>query len=357
MLIGTFIIYDQMQYLRSKDLGFDKENVVRVLLGNQQSREKYPVFKNALKQNPNIVSVASASTAPGDGYGKNVMNVETNEGVMEDYGIDSYVVDYDYFPTLGVPFEKGRNISSEYPSDTATAVMVNEAMVARMGWDEPIGKKFQFDQDSTVFHRVVGVVKDFHQRSLYNPIEALMFIPSLNNSNVLIKTSGDVKAALSAIEASWNEVYPGIPFEATFLDEEFMEQYETDQLRGKLFLGFSLMMIFIACLGLLGLASFMAEQRTKEVSIRKVLGANTGGLVTLLVKDFVWLVLVGALPAFVLGYYFMNDWLQSFEYHVDINLLLFLVVLLIILIISVVTTGYHALKAANANPASNLKYE
>ncbi|CAD5299345.1 MULTISPECIES: ABC transporter permease [unclassified Imperialibacter] len=357
MLIGTFIIYDQMQYLRSKDLGFDKDQVVRVVLDNQASREKYPVFRNSLMQNPNIKSVASSSTSPGNGYGKNVMSVETNEGVMENYGIDAYVVDYDFFPTLSIPFEKGRNISSQYPSDTATSVMVNEAMVARMGWEEPIGKKFQFDRDSTVFHRVVGVVRDFHQQSLYNPIEALMFIPGLNNSSVLIKTSEDLQASLAAIEASWNEVYPGIPFDATFLDEEFMEQYETDQLRGKLFLGFSLMMIFIACLGLLGLASFIAEQRTKEISIRKVLGANTGGLVTLLVKDFVWLVLIGAVPAFGLGYYFMNDWLKTFEYHVDINLLLFVVVLLIILVITVLTTGYHALRAANSNPANNLKYE
>lgn len=357
MLIGTFIIYDQMQYLRNKDLGFDKDQVIRLRLDNQASRDKYPVLKNSLKQSPNIVSVASSSTSPGDGYGKNVMKVETSEGVMADFGIDAYVVDYDYFPTLGIEFASGRNISSQYPTDTATSVMVNEAMVARMGWTDPIGKRFQFDRDSTVFHRVVGVVKDFHQRSLYNPIEALMFIPGLNNSTVLVKTTGNVAEALKTVENSWNEVYPGIPFESQFLDEEFMQQYESDQLRGKLFLGFSVMMICIACLGLLGLASFIAEQRTKEISIRKVLGANVGGLVTLLVKDFVWLVLVGAVPAFAFGYYFMSDWLESFEYHVDINLLLFLAVLLIIMVITVLTTGYHALKAANANPASNLKYE
>jgi putative ABC transport system permease protein len=301
--------------------------------------------------------VASSSTSPGQGYGKNVMSVENNEGVMESYGIDSYAIDFDYFNTLSIEFAKGRNISPEYTTDTASAVIVNEAMVVRMGWDEPIGKRFQFAQDSSVFHRVVGVVKDFHQQSLYNPIEALLFIPALNNSTVLIKTSGNITDAVKSVEASWNEVYPGIPFEANFLDEEFMEQYESDQLRGQLFLGFSVMMILIACLGLLGLASFIAEQRTKEISIRKVLGANVGGLVTLLVKDFVWLVLIGAAPAFALGYYFMNDWLQNFEYHVDINFLLFVVVLLIILFITVVTTGYHALKAANSNPARNLKYE
>ena len=357
MLIGTFVIYDQMQYLQNKDLGFEKEQVLRIILNNQASREKWPVFNNQLKQNPNIKATATASTAPGSGYGKNVMGVETNEGVMEQYGINSYAFDYDYFPALNIPFAAGRNISPEYPTDTATAVIVNEAMVKRMNWDNPIGKKFQFAQDSSVFHRVIGVVRDFHQESLYNPIEAMLFIPSLNNSNALIKISGDLKTSLASIEESWNQVYPGLPFEYSFLDEDFMEQYESDQLRGRLFLGFSVMMIFIACLGLLGLASFIAEQRTREISIRKVLGANVSGLVTLIVKDFVWLVLIGAVPAFGLSWYFLNDWLQNFEYHVTINLILFLVVLLIIMAITILTTGYHALKAASSNPAEKLKYE
>ncbi len=161
----------------------------------------------------------------------------------------------------------------------------------------------------------MGVVKDFHQRSLYDPIESLLFIPSLNNSNVLIKVGGDLNASIRSIETIWNEVFPNMPFEYSFLDEDFMEQYETDQLRGRLFLGFSVMMIFIACLGLLGLASFIAEQRTKEISIRKVLGANVSGLVTLLVKDFIILVALGALPAFGFAYYFMGEWLDTFEYH------------------------------------------
>ena len=162
---------------------------------------------------------------------------------------------------------------------------------------------------------------------------------------------------IKAVETAWNEVYPGAPFEYSFLDQDFLEQYETDQLRGKLFLGFAVMMILIACLGLLGLASFIAEQRTKEISIRKVLGANTNGLVTLLVKDFIFLVIFGAVPAFVGGYYFMNEWLQNFEYHISIGVGHFSLVLIVIVLITVLTTGYHAVKAATSNPAENLKYE
>lgn len=357
MLIGTLIIYEQMQFLRSKDLGFDKERVVRLLLNNQQAREKWPVLKSQILQDPNISGATTSSTSPGRGFSKIIMSVETNEGVMEDYGIDFYQVDYDYLPVLDIGISEGRNISSQYVSDTASSVMVNQAMVARMGWDDPIGKRFQFDQDSTKYHSVVGVISDFHQRSLYDPIEALMFVPNLNNSNVLIKVQGDVKSGLASIETAWNETYTNQPFEYSFLDEDFMDLYESDQLRGRLFLGFSVMMIVISCLGLLGLASFIAEQRTKEISIRKVLGANNAGLVSLLVKDFLILVLLGALPAFGIAYYFMDEWLNTFEYHVDMNYLIYFLVLIVIAGVTILMTGFHAFRAASSNPADNLKFE
>lgn len=357
MLIGTLIIYDQMQFLRNTDLGFDKEQVLRLVLDNPDARNKWPVLKNRLAELPSVTNAASATTSPGRGFGKNIMSVETSTGVMEEYGIDSYGIDYDYFPTLGIEVIVGRNLSKAYASDTASAVLVNEAMVDRMGWENPLGKKFQFARDSMVFHQVIGVVKNFHQRSLYNPIEAMLFLPSLNNSNVLIKVDGDLTSTLEQIGTIWSDVYPSMPFEYTFLDETFMEQYQADQLRGRLFLGFSVMMIIISCLGLLGLASFIAEQRTKEISIRKVLGAKTSSLITLLVKDFILLIGLGAIPAFGLAYYFMNEWLGTFEYHVAMNYGNYLMVVLIITAITVITTGYHALRAANANPADKLKYE
>lgn len=357
MLVGTLIIYNQMKFLEEKDLGFDKERIVRLALNNQSQRDKWSVLKTKLMQSSEIESVASSNSSPGQGYGKNVMSVETKDGAMEDFGIDLFAVDYDYFPTLDIDILQGRNFSTEYVTDTAAAVIVNEAMVERIGWDDPIGKKFRFPGDSIRTFRVVGIAKDYHHRSLYNPIEAILFFPSFDNQLALIKTSGNTQAAVKAINNVWDEVFPGTPFEYSFLDEEFMEQYESDRLRGRLFLGFAAMMILIACLGLLGLASFIAEQRTKEISIRKVLGANVKGLVTLLVKDFVWLVLLGAIPAFVAGYFLMNDWLQNFEYHININAIHFLIVLAIILMITIFTTGYHALRAASSNPAENLKYE
>ncbi len=357
MLVGTLVIYNQMKFLEEKDLGFDKDSILRIGLNNRSQLDKWPVFRSKLLQNSNIEAVASTNSSPGQGYGKNVMSVETREGVMEDFGIDLFAVDYDYFPTLNIDIINGRNFSKEYITDTAAAVIVNEAMVQRLGWDNPIGKKFQFPQDSVHIYKVVGVAKNYHHRSLYNPIEAILFLPRFNNNTALIKTSGNTQEAVRSINTIWDEIFPGIPLEYSFLDEEFMEQYETDRLRGRLFLTFAAMMILIACLGLLGLASFIAEQRSKEISIRKVLGAETRGLVALLVKDFVILVLIGAVPAFAIGYYAMNEWLQNFEFHINISAIHFVVVLLIILLITIVTTGYHALKAASSNPADNLKYE
>ncbi len=356
MLASTFIIYDQMSYIRNADLGFDKEQVITFSM-NQPTRERWPVLRNRLMENPNVTKASTASTTPGNGYSKNLMDVEKNDGVMEEYGIDLFAIDYDYFSTLNVEIIEGRDFSYDFVTDTSHAVIVNEAMVERLAWDEPIGKRFQFDGDSTHFRRVVGVAKNFHHLSLYNPIEPLMFFPNLNNGNAIVKIEGNIQNTLQSIESEWQELFPNIPFEYRFLDQEFQEQYESDELRGSLFLGFSVMMIIIASLGLLGLASFIAEQRTKEISIRKVLGAEVGGLITLLVKDFIYLVLIGAVPAFVAGYWIMNSWLENFEYHIDIGFGLFAVVLLIIMFITAATTGYHAYKAAVSNPSDNLKYE
>ncbi len=356
MLIGTLIIYQQMQFVREADLGFEKDQVVSFSM-NQATSERWDALRNSLLQNPNITNASTSTTIPGRGYGKNVMSVETREGVMEDYGIDSYGIDYEYFNVLNVEVVEGRNISKEFPSDTASAVLINEAMVSRMNWEEPIGKRFQFDRDSTKFHRVVGVVKNFHQNSLYNPIEALLFIPALNNNRAMVKVEGDLQSGLDHINNSWSALFPELPLEYELLDQNFLEAYNEDKLRGRLFLGFALMMMLISGLGLLGLASFTAEQRTKEISVRKVLGASIKGLVLLLIKDFFWLVLLGAVPAFAMGYLIMNNWLSDFEYHISINPLTFVVVLLVIATLVVLTTGIQAFKAANANPSENLKYE
>lgn len=356
MLVGTLIIYQQMQFVRNADLGFSKDQVVNFSM-NRDASEKWETLKNKFLQNPNISFASTSTTVPGAGFGKNVMQVETNDGVMENYGVDWYGVDYDYADVLNLEFVDGRNFSREFSSDTASSVLVNEAMLDRMGWDNAIGKRFQFDQDSTVFHKVIGVVKNFHHQSLYNPIQAIMMFPNLNNRQAMVKVNGDFETGIEHIETVWTELFPNTSLEYQLLNQNFLEDYEEDQLRGNLFLGFAIMMIIISGLGLLGLASFTAEQRTKEISVRKVLGANVSGLVMLLVRDFVWLVLAGALPAFFIGYKIMNNWLGDFEYHIEIGYVVFVVVLVLVMAFVMLTTGFHAYKAAVANPSKNLKYE
>ena len=358
MLIGTLVIYAQMQFVRNKDLGFDKEQMMQIDFRSRADVEKWNILKNELVQNVNIGGTGSSSTTPGNGYGKNVFSIETEEGPMDPRGLDNYRVDYDFFATLGVEVVQGRNFSLDYASDSSQAVMVNEAMVRRMNWTDPIGKKINLTgNDSLPPALVVGVVKDFHQQSLYDPITALMFIPSRINGSAIVKITGDITSTIDYIQEAWERTYPTTAFEYVFIDEQFMENYEADQIRGQLFLGFSGMTILIACLGLLGLASYTAEQRSKEISIRKVLGANTQGLINLLIKDFVILIIIAAIPASILGYFSMMGWLENFQFHITPGFTIFATVLVGTVLVTVLTTGYHARKAATANPAQKLRSE
>ena len=363
MIIGTGIIYDQMNYLRTKELGFDKEHVLHISLESRADREKYDVFRDKLLQYAEISKVATASTSPGAGFSKQVMTVENEEGVMDEYGVDNYLVDYEFFPTLNIPFAEGRNFSLDFGTDTAFAAIVNESMVKRMGWSNPIGKRIQFQGNDTLpMARVIGVVRDFHQQALYEPIAPLVFIPStrgLGQVHIKInpKDSKSLNGVITNVERVWNEVFPGKPFEYDFVDAQFMELYQADQVRARIFTLFSVMMILIACLGLLGLASFTAEQRTKEIGVRKILGANTSNIVVLLTRNFVLLVALASIPAFVAAWLLMTKWLDSFSYHTNMNYALYALAFFMVVLITIATTGYHAMRAAVSNPVHALRHE
>ncbi len=362
MLVGAGVIFDQMHYLRTKDLGFNKEHVLTFTLEGREAREKFGILREKLLQNPLITSVGSSGSTPGQGMPKNVMNMESASGKMETYGVDLYGIDYEYLSTMGMKIVAGRPLSAARSTDSTEAVLVNEAMVRRMGWADPIGRKVQFDTGDTATVRyIVGVVKDFHQQSLYEPIEALLFYPDFNNDYVHVRLNPrspqDLTQAIAFAESSWNASFPNTPFEYDFVDSAFMELYAADQMRGKIFTLFGVLMIFITCLGLLGLASFTAEQRTKEIGIRKVLGANYTDLVYLLTRNYLLLVTIAAIPAFLAGWYFMEKWLGTFAFHTEINFLFFVLALLGIILIALATTGFHALRAALANPVKSLRSE
>ena len=364
MLISTLIVFNQLQYMRNKDLGFEKDRVIRLSLNEQALRRQSQGLMDRLRQTPEVASVGMASSWPGQGIGKLLLKVEDNEGKLVDRGVDLYSADYDYVKTMGMTIVKGRDFSRDVASDTSIAVLVNEAMVKRMAWDEPLGKKFIFfgggpgNPDSV--KQVVGVVRDYHQNSLYDPIEPLMILLEPRNSNILIRTAeGDVRQSIAAIEKAWREIFPTYTFDYNFLDADFNSQYKADEKRSQIFTAFSGMTIVIACLGLLGLAAFTTEQRTKEIGVRKVIGATVSHLVALVSREFFVLVIIGMLVAFPVAWYFTNDWLQNFAYRIELaaEWPTFLLSALLALVITLLTVGYHVVRAASANPVKSLRDE
>jgi len=364
MLISTLIVFDQLEFLRNKDLGFNKKQVIRIDLSGRELRQKSKVLTEKIKQSNDVEMVGMADAAPGEGIGKLLIKVEDNEGKLADKGVDLFSADYDFVKTLGMEIVQGRDFSRDIISDTTYAVLVNEAMVKRMAWSDPIGKKFIFQgggpNNTEIEKHVVGVVKDYHQNSLYDAIEPLMIILDDEQNYVFVRTKeGDVRQSLTALEKVWKEVNPNHPFEYKFLDQDFDSQYRADEKRSQIFTAFSGLTIAIACLGLLGLAAFTTEQRTKEIGVRKVIGASVNSLVFLVSKEFFLLVGIGMVIAFPAAWYFTNGWLQNFAYRIDLEgeWITFIVSALLAFVITMVTVGYHVLRAAMANPVKSLRDE
>lgn len=358
MLICTWVVDRQLNYLRSRDLGFNKEQVVSLSANtNKDIRSSILAFKNELLKNPNIKSVSTSRTTPGGG-GVNfqLFTVQTSNG-FTDQGVDSYGVDEDYFKTLGIPVIRGRNFNAL--SDTLRSIIVNEKMVEYFKWDEPLGKKVKFPGDTTGFYlEVIGVVKNFHQKSLYNPIAPLLMFYRPNSASILAKVSPEnIPQTIASIRSSWNAIMPDLEFSYTFLDDDFNAQYAADQRRGEIYTAFSLCTILITCLGLLGLIAFITEQRQKEISIRKVLGAELSQLIPLITKSFVVLVGISCMLAFPVAYIFMNQWLKVFPYNTGLSPWPFIYSAFTVLIITLATVMFHTVRAAVANPTKSLKME
>jgi len=348
-----------MNYLRNKDLGFNKDQVLTVAANsNKDLSSNIRSFKDEVHNNPHVVSVSTAQSVPGSGVPLNLFSVETKNGYI-DKGVDVYFgIDEDFFRTLGIKIVKGRNFSGL--PDTLRSVIVNENMAKEYGWgDNAIGKKIKFSGDTSAFYlEVIGVVKDFNQKSLYNPVAPLMFLYRPTNNVIQIKLDAkNIDAGISSIEKSWNKYFPELAFAYTFLDQDFNSQYAADQKRGKIFTAFSVLTILITCLGLLGLIAFTTQQRQKEISIRKVMGANVSQLIPLITRNFVALVGLSCLIAFPVAWYFMSNWLKIFPYNTGLNLMPFLLSAITVLVITMITVTFHTLRAAIANPVKALKTE
>jgi putative ABC transport system permease protein len=227
-----------------------------------------------------------------------------------------------------------------------------------MNWSDPIGKKIEAGDESTLRARVIGVMKDYHQTGMYNEIESLLLAYRTNNNEIYIKLTGvNTQATLNFIESKWKEIYPDQPFEYTYLTERFNRQFETDEKRGLIFTIFTILAILIACLGLFGLASYMVEQRTKEIGIRKVFGANEITILKLISRDFLLLVTAGIVIAIPAAYFFMSNWLENYVYRTNISIVLLLSASVLTITITFLTVSYKSYQAAVMNPASSLKTE
>lgn len=361
LIIGTLIMLQQLNYMQHQHLGFDKEQVVVVDgtgIPNQQMEQQYRTVKQEFKQHPSVEEISASNLLPGRGTW---VAMVTAEGLAEDDSrrMQVVVTDHDFLKTIGLELVAGRNFSAEIETDAQEAVLLNEAAVENFGWDSPeeaLGKYIRGgDQEFTV----VGVMKNYHHQSLRQKIEPMIMriIPSTFNYFSVRFTTRDVPALLADLERTWQSLFPGRTFEYFFLDDDFNKQYQTEQQQAGIFGAFTFLAILIACLGLFGLAVLTARQRTKEISIRKVLGASVAGIVALLNRDFLKLVIVGYLIAVPISWYAMNRWLADFAYRIEIGPGVFLLAGAAAILIALATVSWQSVRAALMNPVNSLRSE
>ncbi len=357
MIICTWVVYNQLSYLRHKDLGFDQKEVMTLTVnGNQDMSSKIIAFRNEMRKNPRVLSVSTSQAVPGNDVGFGLFSVESKNGYANQ-GVFVYGADEDYIKTMGMKMRTGRNFDGL--SDTLHSIIVNENMVSYFKWDNPIGKRVKFPGDTSGrFWEVVGVVHDFNQKSLYNPIAPLIIRYSRVNNGIQLKLDPkDISGTIAGIEKTWKADFPDLPFAYKFLDQDFDSQYAADQKRGKIFITFSILTILITCLGLLGLIAFTTQQRQKEISIRKIMGAGIGQIVPLLTTNFMVLVGVSCLVAFPVAGLFMHSWLKVFTDSTGLTALPFILSALTVLLITMLTILFHTVRAAIANPSESLRTE
>ncbi|HMH33122.1 MAG TPA: FtsX-like permease family protein, partial [Puia sp.] len=356
LIISTIIVYSQMQFMRSQDLGFNKD---QVLVVDTQGDPAKNAFRQGVAGIPQVRSTAMSSSVPGGGNPGAYSQIENNRGDLQIANLDLYFVDYDYITQFKIKMVAGRGFSRDFATDTTQAMVLNEAAVKLFGYTSPekaVGRRFkQWGREG----KIVGVMKDFHFRALQEVIKPLSMRIEPNGSNLVsIKiASGNISSTVAAIENKWKALIPNRPFSYFFMDDFFNKQYAGEEKFGKLFLNFAVLAIFISCLGLLGLASYSTMQRTKEIGIRKVLGASVSGIVNLLSVDFLKLVLLSFIIASPVAWYFMHRWLQDFAYRIPIHWWIFLLAGSVAVLIALLTISVQAIRAAVANPAYSLRTE
>ncbi|UCH93804.1 MAG: ABC transporter permease [Candidatus Aminicenantes bacterium] len=355
MIIGTFIVYKQLDYMRNKKLGYNKENLVYIVMRGDFFK-KYDAIKNDLLQHPGILGVTRSTAIPS--YGNVFSNSKwrwKGQNPKEEVLMHGNFVGYDYFKTFGMKIKEGRSFSKEFSTDQS-AVVLNEEAVKRMEVTSPIGMELVNGDNK---YTIVGIVKNYHFRSLHKKIEplVLIFAPGFCRGLIARIKSGDIPSSIGFLEKKWKQFASDYPFNYGFLDKRLDRLYRAEQQVGTLFKYFTVLTIFISCLGLFGLASFMAERRTKEIGIRKTLGASVTGITLMLSKEFSRLVLFANIIGWPIAYFAMNKWLQNFAYRTAVSLEIFIFGGILALMIAWLTISYQSIKAALINPVEALRYE
>jgi len=362
MIVGTLIVLKQLRFFRNTDMGFNKENVL-IITSTNRLGESEESFRDVITQIQGIVSASTTTSIPSGGAFGDSYKAQPDENVadVKDIGLNSFMVDESFIPTLGIKVVQGRNFSKAF-SDSAS-IILNQEAVRQIGWKDPIGKWVEYPGGNNVRFKVIGVVKNFNIESLQSAIMpfALFNLSSKTydfGHNVIAKVrSQDLPKVINQVESKWKSFASAEPFDYNFLDAAFDSQYRSEQRLGSIFSIFAVLSIFIACLGLFGLSAFMAERRTKEIGVRKVLGASVSNVVVLLSKDFLRLTLIAIVIAFPVAWYFMNKWLEDFAYRINITWTIFLIAGFGTLIITLVTISFQAIGAAVANPVKSLRTE
>ena len=363
LIVGTMVVYKQLAYMKSKDLGFEKEHVV-VLPGlNDVMRSSYERLRNEFRSVPGVLNAGVTSLTPGRGVMKSVFQPE---GYARDQSqpMDYCNIDPGYLPTLGIAIVAGRNFSEELSSDRTGAVLINQTAAEKYGWKDPLGKQFIIPPDPNTQEEeqrlnVIGVVEDFHSTSLKEKIEPmiLFYDPTQCRDLAVRIAPADVQKTLRLLKAKWKEILPQKPFDSFFLDESFDGQYRAEERIGKLAMRFSLFAIFVSCLGLFGIASYTTEQRTKEIGVRKVLGASAGVIIRMLSREYLLLVAIGNMIAWPAAFVMMRTWLENFAYRTSIALWVFLAAGVLSISVSLLTVSIQSVRAARTDPIKSIRYE
>ncbi len=366
LIVSTIVVYKQINYLHQKDLGFNKEQVLFFEVHGDVTKNR-ETFKQELLRSPGVVSVTSGYGLPGDQVAGDGIIVPSQDEKKE-FAATQLIVDHDYIKTLGLQVIAGRDFSKQMPTDVDEAFIINETAVKELGFGTPekaLGQKLnwnKWEKDSlnpVKKGSVIGVVKDFHYKSLHETVGTTVlqiYPPVLAKFAVKVKAA-DLPNTIAYIKGVWDRFSPDYPLDYKFLDESFGAMYKSEDKLRTLLSIFTAMAIFVGCMGLFGLAAFSAEQRTKEIGIRKVLGASAINIAALLSKTFLTPVFISSLIAFPIGWWAMHKWLENFPYRIEFNWTIFIVAALVAMLIALITVSFQSIKAATANPVKSLRIE